>query len=381
MEAIHETPPGFFRVAHSEDTEEYFLNVGPQHPSTHGVLRLVLRLDGETILEVVPHLGYVHRGIEKMGENMTYLQYIHLTDRLDYMCSHMNNLGVCLAIEQAMGIGVPERGEYIRVIVNELQRIQSHLLFWAAFGGDLGAVSAFLYGFKERELITDIFEEICGARLTMNYFRPGGSCADFTDSTIPRIRDVIKRLKERMDELERLLTDNVIVRRRTVGVGVLSREKAIAYGCTGPMLRASGVEYDVRRHAPYSIYSRFDFTIPTANNGDCYDRYLVRMEEMRQSLRILDQAIEGFPAGPYRAKEPPVIRLPEGRYYSEVETAKGAFGTYIVSTKGPKPHRIHHRSPNLANLSVINEITSGHKIADIVAILATIDLVVPDIDR
>ncbi len=374
-------PPGFFRVAADDETEEYFLNIGPQHPSTHGVLRLVLRLDGETIREIVPHLGYIHRGIEKMGENMTLPQYIHLTDRLDYMCSHMNNLGVCLAIEKALGLGVPERGEYIRVVVNELQRIQSHLLFWSAFGGDLGAVSAFLYGFKERELITDLFDEICGARLTMNYFRPGGCSADVRPETLDRIRAVVARLHTRLDELDRLLTGNIIVERRTRGIGVLSAASALAHGCTGPMLRASGIAYDLRRAAPYSIYDRFDFDVPIGNRGDCYDRYLVHMAEMRQSLRILDQALADFPDGPHRAKELVAIKLPEGRYVSEVETAKGVFGTFIVATQGVKPYRIHQRSPSLANLSVINEISVGHKIADIVAILATIDLVVPDIDR
>ncbi len=381
MDTLRAIPPGFLRVSSTEDSEEYFLNIGPQHPSTHGVLRLVLRLDGETIREVVPHLGYIHRGIEKMGETMTYPQYLHLTDRLDYMCSHMNNLGVCLAVEKALGIGVPERGEYIRVLVCELQRIQSHLLFWAAFGGDLGAVSAFLYGFKERELITDIFDEMCGARLTMNYFRPGGSVYDLHANTIPRVQSFLEVMKRRLVEYDRLITGNVIVQQRTRGIGVLSAERAIAGGCTGPMLRGSGVSYDLRKNDPYSIYDRFEFDVPVGRAGDCYDRYEVRMEEIRQSLRIVEQVINALPEGPYRAKEIPVLRPPAGYYAAEVETAKGVFGTYLTSTGETKPYRIHHRSPSLANLSVINDISRGHKIADIIAILSTIDVVIPDIDR
>lgn len=374
-------PPGFLRVSSTEDTEEYFLNIGPQHPSTHGVLRLILRLDGETIREVVPHLGYIHRGIEKMGETMTYPQYIHLTDRLDYMCSHMNNLCHCLAVEKALGIGVPERGEYIRVLVCELQRIQSHLLFWAAFGGDLGAVSAFLYGFKDRELITEIFDELCGARLTMNYFRPGGSSYDLHPNTLSRVKSFIEVMKRRLVEYDRLITGNVIVQQRTRGIGLLSAERAIAGGCTGPMLRASGVSYDARRNTPYSIYDRFAFDVPTGTHGDCYDRYLVRMEEIRQSLRILEQVASAMPEGPYRSKEVPMPKPPAGYYTAEVETAKGVFATYITSTGETKPYRIHHRSPSFANLSVINEMSRGHKIADIIAILSTIDVVIPDIDR
>lgn len=374
-------PPGFTRIASSEDTEEFFLNIGPQHPSTHGVLRLVVRLDGETVHEIVPHMGYIHRGIEKMGESQSFLQYIHLTDRMDYICSHMNNLGVCLAIEQALGIGVPERGEFIRVIVNELQRIQSHLLFWAAFGGDLGALSTFLYGFKDREVITDIFDELCGSRLTMNFFRPGGSAMDFPDTTIPRIRAFIEQMKHSLGEYDRLITHNVIIQARSKGIGVLSPEKALAYGCTGPVLRGSSVCFDLRKKRPYSIYDRFEFDVPIGHAGDCYDRYLVRMEEIRQSLRILEQAIAAFPAGPHRAKELANIKLPAGTYYSEVETAKGIFGTAIVADGGLKPFRIHNRSPNFCNVTVLDELCRGHKIADIVAVLATIDVVIPDIDR
>ncbi|VAW41601.1 NADH-ubiquinone oxidoreductase chain D, partial [hydrothermal vent metagenome] len=346
------SPPGFRNTINDDETsEEYFLNMGPQHPSTHGVLRLVVKLNGENVLEVVPHLGYVHRGVEKVAENQTYLQNIHLTDRLDYLSSHINNLGYCLAIEQALEIGVPERGEYIRVMVSELQRIQSHLLWWGVSGMDLGAVTAFLYGFKEREIITDIFEELCGARLTMNFFRPGGSFADVPSTFIPRVRDVIKRMHLALDEYKTLLTDNIIFRERTRAIGILSREKALSYGCSGAVLRASGVSYDVRRNDPYSIYDRFDFEVPTGTVGGCFDRYQLKMEEMAQSVRILEQAVETFPTGPYRSKVMPAYKLPRGIYYSQVETARGLLGTYIVAEGGPKPYRVKFRSPCFSNLS------------------------------
>jgi len=375
-------PEGFRSGLSADETsEEYFLNMGPQHPSTHGVLRLVVKLNGENVLEVVPHLGYVHRGIEKVAENQTYLQNIHLTDRLDYLSSHINNLCYCLAVEMALDIGVPERAEYIRVMVCELQRIQSHLLWWGVTGMDLGAVTTFLYGFKERELITDIFEEMCGARLTMNYFRPGGSFADVPDTFIPRVRNVIEQMRRALDEYDTLLTGNVIFRERTRGIGVLSGEKALSYGCSGAVLRASGVGYDVRKNDPYSIYERFDFDIPVGTVGGCFDRYRVRMEEMAQSVRILEQAVRNFPAGPYRSRVAASIKLPRGTYYRQVETARGLLGLYIVAEGGAKPYRVKFRSPGFSNLSAINEMAVGHKIADLVTILATLDFVVPEIDR
>ncbi|MEN8189297.1 MAG: NADH-quinone oxidoreductase subunit D [Thermodesulfobacteriota bacterium] len=355
--------------------------MGPQHPSTHGVLRLVLKLNGENVLEVVPHLGYVHRGLEKVAENQTYLQNIHLTDRLDYLSSHINNLGYCMAMEQALEIGVPERGEYIRVMLSELQRIQSHLLWWGVSGMDLGAVTTFLYGFKERELITDIFEELCGARLTMNFFRPGGSFADVPDTFIGRVKNVIEVMKPALDEYNRLLSGNIIFLERTRNIGILSRENALSYGCSGAVLRASGVSYDVRKNDCYSIYDRFEFDVPTRTTGDCFDRYSLKMEEMAQSLRILEQAVQSFPEGPHRSKEKAAYKLPKGSYYSQVETARGLLGTYIVAEGGAKPYRVKFRSPSFSNLSILNELSVGHKIADIVTILATLDFVVPDLDR
>ena len=379
---IDNVPEGFLSGLSSDETsEEYFLNMGPQHPSTHGVLRLVLKLNGESVLDVVPHLGYVHRGIEKMMESQTYLQNIHLTDRLDYLSSHINNLGYCLAIEQALDIGVPERGEYIRIMVSELQRIQSHLLWWGVCGMDLGAITTFLYGWKEREIITDIFEELCGARLTMNFFRPGGSFADVPDTFIPRIQKVIEIMNVALDEYNTLLTNNIIFQERTRDIGILSKEKALSYGCTGPVLRASGVSYDVRRNDPYSIYDRFDFDIPIGTVGCSFDRYWIRMEEMAQSVRILEQAVKDFPGGPYRSKAQAAYSLPQGSYYSQVETARGLLGIYIIAEGGAKPYRVKFRSPSFSNLSVLRDIAVGHKIADMVTILATLDFVVPEIDR
>jgi len=374
-------PPGFKSESAETNSEEYYLNMGPQHPSTHGVLRLVVKLDGENVIEVIPHLGYIHRAIEKMGENETCVQYIHLTDRMDYLSSHMNNLCVCMAIEKATNIGVPERGEYIRVIVSELQRIQSHLLFWGVFGMDLGAVTAFLYGFKEREKITKLFEELCGARLTMNFFRPGGSYADLPENFLDQVRDVLSEIKVSLDEHDNLITHNVIVQERTKGIGILSKEKAISYGCSGPVARASGLKLDVRITDPYSIYDRFDFDIPIGKTGDCFDRYQVRVREMRESVKIIEQAIKTFPGGPHQAKELVKYKLPKGNYSAQVETARGLFGTYFVGNNSDKPYRVKTRTPNLSNLGIISEISKNHKIADLVANLSTLDLVIPDIDR
>jgi NADH:ubiquinone oxidoreductase subunit D len=374
-------PPGFLKARTGESTEEYFINMGPQHPSTHGVLRLVLRLDGETVVEVVPHLGYIHRGIEKQAEAQTYLQYLHLTDRMDYLCSHMNNHAVCLAIEKALGIGVPERGEYLRVIIDELQRIQSHLVFFACFGADLGALTCILQGFKAREFITDFFDEICGSRLTMNFFRPGGSVRDVPDDFTAKVKAICGKVEGMLGEFDRLLTGNLITKERARGIGVLPKAEAIALGCTGPVLRGSGVDYDLRKKAPYGIYDRFEFSVPLGVHGDSWDRYVIRMEEMRQSLRILAQACASFPGGPYRSKEKPAYRLPPGAWFGSVETARGVFSTWIVAEKGEKPWRIHSRSPSLANLAALNPMSVGHKIADLITILATIDPVIPDMDR
>ena len=374
-------PPGF-RIQRETNTEEFFINMGPQHPSTHGALRLALRMDGETIVELVPHFGYIHRGMEKQAESMSYLQYIALSDRQDYLTAIQNNLGVVIALEKGMNIGVPEKAEYIRVMLQELGRIASHLVFFACFGGDLGGQTCLLYGFKEREMIHDILEEVTGSRLTTNFFRPGGSRYDVPDTFIPRVKAFLDHMVDTMKDYERFLSKNIIVLERSKGIGILSKEDAIAYGCSGPVLRASGVNFDVRRANPYSIYDSFDFEVPVTYNGDCYDRYTVRIAEIHESMRILYQCIEKFPKeGPWRSKEKPV-RLPVGRYYSEIETAKGLYATYVVAaTTGEKPYRIHTRGPSFPHIAALNKMVQGHKISDLVTILATLDPVIPEIDR
>lgn len=374
-------PPGF-RIQRETNTEEFFINMGPQHPSTHGALRLTLRMDGETIVELVPHFGYIHRGMEKQAESMSYLQYIALSDRQDYLTAIQNNLGVVIALEKGMNVGVPERGEYIRVMLQELGRIASHLVFFGCFGGDLGGQTCLLFGFKEREMIHDILEEVTGSRLTTNFFRPGGSRYDVPETFIPRVKAFLDHLEDAMRDYERFLSKNIIVLERSVGIGILSKEDAIAYGCSGPVLRASGVEFDVRRANPYSIYDQLDFNIPVFQNGDCYDRYKIRIAEIHESMKILRQCVDKFPQeGPWRSKEKPV-RLPVGRYYSEIETAKGLYATYVVAaTTGEKPYRIHTRGPSFPHIAALNKMAQGHKISDLVTIMATLDPVIPEIDR
>ena len=374
-------PPGF-RIQRETNTEEFFINMGPQHPSTHGALRLALRMDGETIVELVPHFGYIHRGMEKQAESLGYLQYIALSDRQDYLTAIQNNLGVVIALEKGMNIGVPEKAEYIRVMLQELGRIASHLVFFACFGGDLGGQTCLLYGFKEREMIHDILEEVTGSRLTTNFFRPGGSRYDVPNTFIPRVKAFLDHMVDTMKDYERFLSKNIIVLERSKGIGILTKEDAIAYGCSGPVLRASGVNFDVRRSNPYSIYDSFDFEVPVTYNGDCYDRYTVRIAEIHESMKILRQCVDRFPTeGPWRAKEKPV-RLPVGRYYSEIETAKGLYATYVVAaTTGEKPYRIHTRGPSFPHIAALNKMVQGHKISDLVTILATLDPVIPEIDR
>lgn len=372
---------GLERSVGRVDTEEYLINIGPQHPSTHGVLRLVVRMDGEVVLEVTPHIGYIHRSIEKICENETYPQITHLTDRLDYLSAHTNNWAWINLVEQALGIEVPERAQVARVLMAELQRIQSHQLWWGVFGMDLGAFTPFLYGFRDREKITDIFEETCGARLTVNYFRIGGLVWDLHENFVPRVRKFLDYFPSIIDEYETLLSKNVIVVERCSGVGVLTAAKALAYGCSGPVLRASGVPYDLRKTAAYGVYDRFDFEVPVGKHGDALDRYQVRVAEMRQSLRIIEQALDMLEPGEFSVPLPRKIKLPAGEFFSSLETARGEFGCYVVSEGEEKPWRVKLRSPSYSNLSAINEMAAGHKIADLVAILSTLDLVIPDIDR
>ena len=363
------------------ESQEYFINMGPQHPSTHGVLRLVLKLDGEIIREVQPHLGYIHRSIEKMCEKDSYPQIIHLTDRMDYLSSHINNEAVALAVEQGLEVEIPERVKVIRTLISELTRLSSHQLWWGVMGMDLGAITSFLYGFRDREKIIDIFEETCGARLTMNYNVPGGLMFDIHPNFQKRTKDFITDFKQRLPEYDDLLSNNVIFQERTKGVGYLSKEDAISFGVTGPTGRASGFSCDVRKHHPYSAYDQVQFEEKLDTVGDSFARYKVRIQEMWESISIIEQLIDNIPDGEFKAKTKAVIKLPKGEYYQKVETARGEFGVYIISEGAKSPYRLKFRSPGFSNLSALNKMAKGCKIADLVAMMSTLDLVIPDIDR
>ncbi len=386
--------------------EKMILNMGPQHPSTHGVLRLVVELDGEEIVDVQPDIGYLHRGDEKIAENMTYTQFIPYTDRLDYLAPLANNVAYACAVEKLMGIEVPPRCGYIRVICAELARLSSHLLGIGAMSMDIGAMTVFLYAFREREVIYDLCELICGARFTTSYTRIGGLANDMPPEFLPRLRAFLKDLPRTIDEIDRLLTRNRIFIDRNRDIAVLSRADAINYGVTGPCLRASGVEWDIRKAHPYSRYEDFEFEVPVGTVGDCMDRYLVRMEEMRQSIRILHQAADRMPAGPYNAPEAKVVlpekeavltrmeelihhfinvtqgvNAPEGAVYFSAENPKGELGFYIISNGGGAPHRLKIRAPSFVNLQALPLISRGHLMADMVAILGSIDFVMGECDR
>jgi NADH-quinone oxidoreductase subunit D len=364
-----------------DEQEEYVINMGPQHPSTHGVLRLVVSLKGEIVKNVEPHLGYVHRGIEKMCESITYPQIIHLTDRMDYLSAHINNEAVCLAVEKALEVEIPDRIKVIRTIMSELTRIQSHQLFWATFGMDLGGLTCFFYGLRDREKVLDIFEETCGGRMLVSYNCPGGLMYDIHPNFQRRVKDFISYFRKILPEYDQLLTGNIIFRERTRGIGKLSLDDAISYGVTGPCGRASGFSCDVRKHEPYSAYDKVKFNEVLFNEGDIYHRYLARMQEMRESMNIIDQLIDNIPEGPFAVKMKPVIKIPEGEYYQRVETARGELGVYIISDGNKNPFRVKFRSPNFSNLSVLNLLSKDFKIADLVAIGGSLDLIIPDIDR
>lgn len=365
-----------------ETWEEMYVNMGPQHPSTHGVLRLVLKLDGEVVTECVPHIGYLHRCQEKIAENRTYTQIIPYTDRLDYLASMSNNISYCLAVERLMGVQLPERAEYIRVIMAELMRIASHLVWVGTYGLDLGNFTIFMYCFREREYILDLFEMASGQRLNYNFFRIGGSFDDLPPGFLDKAKEFIPYFKKRLEDYHKLLTYNVIWQKRLEGVGGLSREKAIAYGVSGPMLRGSGIKWDLRRNVPYSIYERLEFDIPTGSEkGDCWDRYVVRMEEMYQSVRILEQALAQIPEGDYMAKVPKVPRPPAGDIYSGTENPRGELGFYIVSDGSTKPYRVKIKAPCFINLQVLPEMSVGNLIADVVAILGSVDIVLGEVDK
>ena len=361
--------------------EEYVVNIGPQHPATHGVLRFRVSLDGENIRKVDVNCGYIHRGIEKMSESLTYPQTLALTDRLDYLSAMQNRHALCMCIEQAMGVQVSDRVQVIRTIMDELQRIDSHLLFFSCLCQDMGATTAFLYGFRDREKILDIFEQTCGGRLILSYNTIGGVQSDFHPDFLRRVKEFIPYLRGQLKEYHDIFTRNVIAQNRLKGTGILSRKNAIGYGVTGGSGRACGWMCDVRKRAPYAAYDRVEFREVIRKEGDSFARYMVRMEEIEESLHIIEQLIDNIPDGPIQEKMKPIIRVPEGSYYAAVESSRGEFGVYLESRGDKYPYRLHYRSTGLPLVSVVDTITRGQKIADLIAIGGTLDYIVPDIDR
>ncbi len=363
-------------------TEPFVLNMGPQHPSTHGVFRMRLVLDGEVIVDVEPVFGYLHRGIEKLAEGCNYAQFIPYTDRLDYLASMTNNFAYVLTVEKLAGIKVPERAEYLRVIMAELMRIASHLMAVGFLLNDMGAFfTPLMYMFREREKILDLFDMVCGQRLTYNYMRIGGVSHDIPEEFLPALRRFLSEMPHFIDEYDQLLAENEILLARTKGIGILPRELAINSSASGPVLRASGVNWDIRKVDPYSVYDRFQFDIPLGTVGDTYDRYRVRIEEMRQSVRILKQAIEQLPDGEIRSKVPARLRPPAGEAYGHIEGPKGELGFYIVSDNSPNPYRLRIRPPALLNLTALRDLIVGWKIADAVVIFGSIDICLGEVDR
>ncbi|MFA9491182.1 MAG: NADH dehydrogenase (quinone) subunit D [Anaerolineales bacterium] len=382
------------------------LNMGPQHPSTHGVLRLLLELDDERIVNCVPDIGFLHTGIEKHMEVKSYEKSLVMTDRMDYLNNLGNNLCYCLAVEKLVDLDVPERAQVIRIILTELQRIASHLVFLASHSLDLAAMSVFLYCFREREHILDIFEMVSGARMMTSYFRPGGLWRDVPDGFEQAVRDFLNMIPKRIDQYEDLLTNNPLYTDRTKGIGPISGEDAIQWGLTGPALRAAGVPWDLRKSNPYSGYERYDFELPLGENGDTFDRYIVRIREMRESVRIVEQALDSLPDGPIRSDNrkfvpPPRSELgtsmeavihhfklwtegfpaPKGSVYVAVESPRGELGCYLEGDGGPNPYRVHFRTPSFAAIQVIPVLSRGYLVADLVAIISSLDPVLGDADR
>jgi len=382
------------------------LNMGPQHPSTHGVLRLVLELDGEVVVKCIPHIGYLHTGIEKGLEGKRFQQGIPLTDRMDYLAPLSNNLALVLAVEKALGITVPERGQTIRVMLAELTRIKSHLVWLGTHALDIGAMTVFLYCFREREQILDLYEAVSGQRMMSSYFRVGGLAADLPPGFEDRVHAFLETFPDRQAEYEALLTKNPLWLQRTVGIGTISRDDAIAFGLSGPALRACGVSYDVRKAHPYSGYERYQFDIPLGKNGDVYDRYMVRMAEMRQSWRIASQALQRLQPGPINVTDPKLVpppkqlikrsmealihhfklysegfHVPPGEVYQPIEAPKGELGAYLVTDGGNKPYRVHFRAPSFVNLQALPKMVEGRLVADVVAVIGSLDIVLGEIDR
>ena len=361
--------------------KDFVVNIGPQHPSTHGVLRLRTSLEGETICKVDPICGYIHRGIEKMNESLTYPQTLALTDRLDYLSAHQNRHALCMCIEQAMGLEVPERVQYIRTIMDELQRIDSHLLFYSCLVMDMGGLTPFFYGFREREMILDIFEETTGGRLIQNYNVIGGVQADLHSDFQKKVKEFIVHLRSVIKDYHDIFTGNVIATTRLKGVGLLSKEDAISLGTTGGTGRASGWANDVRKHHPYAMYDKVDFKEIIYTEGDSFARYMVRMDEIMESCHIIEQLIDNIPEGEFRIKTKPIIKLPEGNYSASVETSRGEFDVFLESHGDKSPYRLHYRSTGLPLVHALDTVCRGNKIADLIAIGGTLDYVIPDIDR
>ncbi len=363
------------------DQKDFVVNIGPQHPSTHGVLRLRTSLEGETISKVDPICGYIHRGIEKMNESLTYPQTLALTDRLDYLSAHQNRHALCMCIEQAMGLEIPERVQYIRTIMDELQRIDSHLLFYSCLVMDMGGLTPFFYGFREREMILDIFEETTGGRLIQNYNVIGGVQADLHPDFQKKVKEFIVHLRSVIKDYHDIFTGNIIATTRLKGVGLLSKEDAISLGATGGTGRASGWANDVRKHHPYAMYDKVDFKEILYTEGDSFARYMVRMDEIMESCHIIEQLIDNIPEGEFRVKTKPIIKLPEGNYSASVETSRGEFDVFLESHGDKSPYRLHYRSTGLPLVHALDTVCRGNKIADLIAIGGTLDYVIPDIDR
>jgi NADH-quinone oxidoreductase subunit D len=363
------------------DSTELVLNMGPQHPSTHGVLRVIVHLDGEKVLGTECMIGYLHRGVEKIAENRTYTQFAPYVDRMDYVAAVSNGLGYCLAVEKLLGVEAPARAQAVRVILTELNRVASHLVWLGTHALDIGAITPLFYCFRERELILNIFEKYCGARLTTHAFRIGGLQYETYEGFEKEVLEFCDIFLPKADEYEELLTGNRIWVQRMRNVGILDTEACKAYGVTGPMLRASGEKWDLRKAQPYSGYEQYDFDIPVGTNADNFDRYMVRMEEMRQAVRIVRQAVAGLTAGPIMAKVPKVIKPPVGEVYVSIEAPKGELGYYIVSDGSTQPYRVRVRPPSFVNLQALNQMARGSLVADLVAIIGTTDIVLGEVDR
>ncbi len=364
------------------EMDTMFINMGPQHPSTHGVLRLGLTISGEVINKAVPDIGYLHRGTEKLMEARSYQQCVVLTDRWDYCSAMPNNLVFCLAAEKLMAVQAPPRAQALRVVMCELNRIASHLIFLGTYGIDIGALTPFLYAFREREMILDLYEMLCGARLTYNYIRIGGVAADLGEDWVAKCREFLEYFKPRIDEYDTLLSFNPIFLARTQGVGIIPRDSAVAWGLSGPNLRGSGVDYDARKSEPYCGYEAYDFDVPLGQTGSCWDRYFCRVQEMRQSVRIVEAALAKLAPGEIMAKGvPKIIKPPAGEAYAHVEASRGDLGIYLAADGGAAPYRLHVRAPSFLNLAILQEMLVGRKVADVIAVMGSLDIVLGEVDR